>query len=410
MKIAVLKETAAYERRCAIAPDAVKKYVTLGAEVVVQSGAGEGAAISDDALREAGASIRGEAALTCEGADIVLCVQPPNDDTLAVIPPAALLIGMFDPLAPQTDITRYENAGLTTFTMELLPRISRAQSMDVLSSQSNIAGYRAVIDAVHAFGKVVPMMMTAAGTVPPAKVLVLGAGVAGLQAIATAKRLGAVVSAFDVRPTVKEQVESLGAKFIEVEGSESGEGSGGYAKELSEEDKRKQAELIHETLKSQDMCITTALIPGKQAPELITDAMLQDMKPGAVIVDLAVTAGGNCRASRADEVTEVHGVQILAPSNMPSRAGADATPLYARNLYNFISALMVNADKQFEVNWEDQLISGTLLTKDGQLVHEAVRQHRNPDATPAPVTEDETEEKAVAEPGGQAVAAETGSA
>lgn len=392
MKIAVIKETAAHERRCAITPEAVKKYVALGAQVVVQSGAGEGSAISDDALREAGATIKAEAALTCEGADIVLCVQPPHDDTLAAIPQSALLIGMLAPLDPQTDIARYQKNNLSTFAMELLPRISRAQSMDVLSSQSNLAGYRAVIDAVHAFGKVVPMMMTAAGTVPPAKVLVLGAGVAGLQAIATAKRLGAVVSAFDVRPSVKEQVESLGAKFIAVEDTESGEGSGGYAKEMSEDYKRRQSELIHETLKSQDMCITTALIPGKEAPELITDAMLLDMKPGAVIVDLAVTAGGNCRASKADELVEAHGVRILAPANMPSRSAVDATPLYARNLYNFISALMVNKEKQFEVNWEDQLITGTLLTKDGQLVHETVRQHRNPDANPAPAAEDKPEE------------------
>lgn len=374
MKIAVLKETAAHERRAAIAPDAVKKYVALGATVTVQSGAGDASNLSDELLKAAGAEIAADAAATCKGADIVLCVQAPANDVLDAIPATALLIGMLAPLDKSTDLQRYQDKKLATFTLELLPRISRAQSMDVLSSQSNLAGYRAVIDAVYEFGKVVPMMMTAAGTVPPAKVLVLGAGVAGLQAIATAKRLGAVVSAFDVRPAVKEQVQSLGAKFIEVPVEESGEATGGYAKEMSEDYKRKQSELIHETLKTQDICITTALIPGKEAPELITEAMLKDMKPGAIIVDLAVTAGGNCRAAAPDEIVEKHGVFIMGHSNVPSRAAVDATPLYARNLYNFISALMVDTEnKSLSVKWDDELIKGTLLTKDGELVHEMVK-------------------------------------
>lgn len=377
MKIAVLKETADHERRAAIAPDAVKKFVALGAEIIVESGAGTESAISDEALKASGATIAANARTACESADIVLCVQPPSDEILSYIPASALLIGMLAPLDQATNLTRYQDKQLTAFSMELLPRISRAQSMDVLSSQSNLAGYRAVIDAVHAFGKVIPMMMTAAGTVPPAKVLILGAGVAGLQAIATAKRLGAVVSAFDVRPAVKEQVQSLGAKFVEVPAEESGEASGGYAKEMSEDYKRKQSELIHETLKTQDICISTALIPGKQAPELITEAMLKDMKTGAVIVDLAVAAGGNCRASELDKVVTRHGVHIMGYSNMPSRAAVDATPLYARNLFNFVSALMVDKEtKGLNVNWDDELIKGTLLTKGGEIVHEMVKQTR----------------------------------
>lgn len=375
MKIAVLKETAAFESRVAITPDAVKKYIALGAAVQVQAGAGELSSITDDAFKAAGAIIAPDAASMCSAADVVLCVQAPDDATLKSIPDSALLIGMFAPYEAATDVSRFK---MTTFAMELLPRISRAQSMDVLSSQSNLAGYRAVIDAVAQFGKVIPMMMTAAGTVPPAKVLVLGAGVAGLQAIATAKRLGAVVSAFDVRPAVKEQVMSLGAKFVEVPAEESGDAAGGYAKEMSDDYKRKQSELIHETLKTQDICISTALIPGKPAPELITEAMLRDMKSGSVIVDLAVTAGGNCKSAVMDKVVEKHGVHIMGHSNMPSRAAVDATPLYARNLYNFISTLMFDKEKKFAVNWDDELIAGTLFTKGGELVHAGVKAARQP--------------------------------
>ncbi len=375
MKIAVLKESAAFESRVAITPDAVKKYMALGASVQVQSGAGVASMISDEAYQVAGAIIAPDAASMCAAADVVLCVQTPDDATLKTIPDSALLIGMLAPYEPSTDLSRFK---MTTFAMELLPRISRAQSMDVLSSQSNLAGYRAVIDAVAQFGKVIPMMMTAAGTVPPAKVLVLGAGVAGLQAIATAKRLGAVVSAFDVRPAVKEQVMSLGAKFVEVPAEESGDAAGGYAKEMSDDYKRKQSELIHETLKSQDICIATALIPGKQAPELITQDMLRDMKAGSVIVDLAVTAGGNCKSAVMDQVVEKYGVHIMGHSNMPSRAAVDATPLYARNLYNFISTLMLDKEKKLAVNWDDELIAGTLFTKDGELKHVGVKAARTP--------------------------------
>ncbi len=375
MKIAILKEMHPKEQRVAISPDAVKKFTALGADVVIEAGAGLGSAIADSSFQDAGASIAKDAAAACDNADVVLCVQAPTDDQLALIPAGALLVGSLAPLDVTTDLSRYNDKKLTTFSMELLPRISRAQSMDVLSSQSNLAGYRAVIDAVAQFGKVIPMMMTAAGTVPPAKVLVLGAGVAGLQAIATAKRLGAIVSAFDVRPAVKEQVQSLGAKFVEVPAEEAdGETAGGYAKEMSEDYKRKQSELIHETLKSQDICISTALIPGKPAPELITEVMLKDMKDGSVIVDLAVASGGNCKSSKLDSIVTKHGVQIIGYSNMPSRAAVDASPLYARNLYNFVSTLMFTKEKTFLVNWEDELITGTLLTKDGATVHPMVSQ------------------------------------
>lgn len=375
MRLSILKEQAPHEKRCAISPDAVKKYVKLGATVVVEKDAGKESGILDDALKEAGAEIVSTADAALQDADILLCVQAPDGKTLARLPEKTMLIGMLEPLLASTDLERFNNTNRTTFALELLPRISRAQSMDVLSSQSNLSGYRAVIDAVAEMGKATPMMMTAAGTVPPAKILILGAGVAGLQAIATAKRLGAVVSAFDVRPEVKEQVESLGAKFVEVEGSESGEG--GYAKEMSEDYKKKQSALIHETLKSQDVCITTALIPGKEAPELITNDMLKDMKAGSIIVDMAVTAGGNCKKSRADEAVDAYGVTILSYSNIPSRVAADASPLYARNLYNFIADLMVDKEtKELSVKWEDELIQGTLLTKDGEIQHPLVSKIR----------------------------------
>lgn len=372
MKIAVAKETTALESRCALAPAEVKKLVALGAEVRIEQGAGKGSSISDDQFKTAGATISASAKEAYAGADIVLSVNMPDAAQIAVIPAGAHLIGMLSPLDKSTDFTPILNQKIHAYAMELLPRISRAQSMDILSSQSNLAGYRAVIEAVSVSSKVVPMMMTAAGTVPPAKALVLGAGVAGLQAIATAKRLGAVVSAFDVRPVVKEQVQSLGAKFVEVP-AEGGETAGGYAKEMSEEYKKKQAQLIHDTLKTHDIVISTALIPGKPAPELITESMVQDMKQGSVIVDLATASGGNCKLSKKDEIVTAYGVTLIGHSNLPSRAASDATPLFARNLYNFISTLMVNKEKQFAVNWDDELIKGTLVAKDGQLVHPMVK-------------------------------------
>lgn len=373
MKIAVAKETHLLESRCALAPMEVKKLVALGASITVETGAGLGSSISDAQFEAAGATISQSYKEAYENADIVLSVNMPSIEQIAAIPESGHLIGMLSPLDKETDFAAILNQKIHAYAMELLPRISRAQSMDILSSQSNLAGYRAVIEAVSITSKVVPMMMTAAGTVPPAKALVLGAGVAGLQAIATAKRLGAMVSAFDVRPAVKEQVMSLGAKFIEVQAEEGAETSGGYAKEMSEEYKKKQAQLIHDTLKTHDIVISTALIPGKPAPELITEAMVKDMKSGSVIVDLAAASGGNCKLSKRDEIIVAHGVTLVGYTNLPSRTASDATPLFARNLFNFISTLMVNKEKQFSVNWDDELIKGTLIAKDGQLVHPMVK-------------------------------------
>lgn len=368
MKIAILRERKEGELRVAATPDAVKKYTSLGAKVYVESGAGFGSSIADKDYMDAGATVA-DLEKCAAGANIVLKVRPPESDEIAAIPEGSMLVGMLEPYTAQSYFNVYALKKLSTIALELLPRISRAQSMDVLSSQSNLAGYRAVIDAVATFGKAVPMMMTAAGTVAPAKVLVLGAGVAGLQAIATAKRLGAVVSAFDVRPAVKEQVESLGAKFIEVPAAESGETSGGYAKEMSDEYKQKQSQLIHETLKKQDVVISTALIPGRPAPVLITEDMVKDMKPGSVIVDLAVASGGNCPLSELDKVVDKHGVVLIGYSNMPARVAVDASQLYARNLYNFISTLVIGKEGKLDVKWDDELVTGTLLTRDGSIVH-----------------------------------------
>jgi NAD(P) transhydrogenase subunit alpha len=370
MKIAVAKETSPLEARVAASPDAVKKFVSLGAEVVIETGAGTASGISDDMFSTSGAKIVPNAGAAFNGADIILCVEHPSESQVSLMPQGAVLVGMLSPLDKGTNFSALNQRSIHAYAMELLPRISRAQSMDVLSSQSNLAGYRAVIEAVAVTSKVVPMMMTAAGTIPPAKVLVLGAGVAGLQAIATAKRLGAVVSAFDVRAAVKEQVQSLGAKFVEVKADEAGEAAGGYAKEMSDDYKRRQAEALADTIKSQDIIISTALIPGRPAPELITEAMVKSMKPGSVIVDLAAASGGNCKLTKADQQISTHGVTILGHTNLPSRAASDASPLYARNLFNFVSTLMFDkTTKAFSIQADDELIKGTLVTKGGTTVH-----------------------------------------
>ncbi|MGE0755299.1 MAG: Re/Si-specific NAD(P)(+) transhydrogenase subunit alpha [Alphaproteobacteria bacterium] len=365
VKIAVLNEQANGEPRVALTPEMAKKYIALGITIAVQEGAGNGSMIPDAAFTAAGADIEKNPA---ENADILLTVRAPAADMLNLVKESAILIGMLDPVGQPGNITIYNHKRLSAFSLEWLPRISRAQSMDVLSSQSNLAGYRAVIEAVAAMQKVTPMMMTAAGTIVPAKVLVLGAGVAGLQAIATAKRLGAVVSAFDVRPAVKEQVESLGAKFIEVPAEESGEATGGYAREMSEDYKRKQGQLIHETAKKQDIIISTALIPGKPAPELITEAMVKDMPEGSVIVDLAAVSGGNCKLTELDKVVTKHGVTLIGYSNLPGHCAVDASKLYARNLFNFVSTLLLGKDG-LEVKWEDELVQGTLICRDGNTTH-----------------------------------------
>lgn len=368
--LSVLTETAAGEKRVALSPDTVKKYAQLGLEVRVQSGAGLASGIVDDEFAKAGAKVLASPAECLRGANIVLTVTPPSDALLQSLPAQMILVGAFSAYQNRALIDFCAQKNISAFAMELMPRISRAQSMDVLSSQANLAGYRAVIEGVAALGKATPMMMTAAGTVPPAKVLVVGAGVAGLQAIATAKRLGCAVQAFDVRPAVKEQVESLGAKFVEVKSDEttSAETAGGYAKEMSEEYKAKQGVLLHETAKKMDIIITTALIPGKPAPVLITEAMVRDMKPGSVIIDLAAASGGNCPLSKPDVAVDANGVKILGFTNLPSRVAADATPLYARNLYNFV-ATFFNKEKQLALNLEDELIKGTLLTHNGVVMH-----------------------------------------
>lgn len=373
MKIAVAKETSPGESRVAASPDSVKKFRALGIEVAIERGAGLGASISDTAFAEAGAQLTDSAEAAFKDADIVLSVEMPSREVIAHIPQGAVLVGMMDPLNKLTDWSPLTARNIHAYAMELLPRISRAQSMDVLSSQSNLAGYRAVIEAVSATAKTIPMMMTAAGTIAPAKALVLGAGVAGLQAIATAKRLGAVVHAFDVRAAVKEQVESLGAKFVEVEGADAAT-SGGYAKEMDEDYKKRQEQAIADTIKNMDLVISTALIPGKPAPRLITAAMVESMKPGSVIVDLAAGSGGNCALSKKDQVVTAHGVTIIGYTNMPSRAASDASPLYARNLFTFVSTLMFDKEtKRLNVLSDDELIKGTLVTKGGAIVHPALQ-------------------------------------
>ena len=369
MKIAIPKERKPGEQRVAATPDTVRKYIASGNIVTVESGAGLGSSITDADYTAAGATIAPGLAETTRDAGLILKVNAPEKEELMLLPEGALLVGTLDPYTKSDSIPAFNLKKISAFALELLPRISRAQSMDILSSQSNLAGYRAVIDAAATFGKVIPMMMTAAGTVAPAKCLVLGAGVAGLQAIATARRLGAVVSAFDVRPIAKEQVESLGAKFIEVPAVESGEVTGGYAREMSEDYKQKQSQLIADTIKKQDMVITTALIPGKPAPILITEDMVKSMKPGSVIVDLAAANGGNCPLTKLDQITTAHGVTLIGYSNMPARAATDASALYARNIHNFVTTLLLSKGGAADVKWDDELITGTLLTKDGITVH-----------------------------------------
>ncbi len=371
MKVAIPKERRAFERRVAASPDTVKKLAGLGAEVVVEAGAGADANLNDAKFIEAGAHIAESEAAALENADVVFKVQPPlgeEPDEVSLMKDAALLIGLLAPTAEPGLVAAYAARGLTAVALELLPRISRAQSMDALSSQSNLAGYKAVLDAAVEYGRAMPMMMTAAGTIAPARVLILGAGVAGLQAIATARRLGAIVAAFDVRAAVKEQVESLGARFIEVPVlDETAASEDGYARDMGEDYRRRQAEIIHQTLATTDIAICTALIPGLPAPRLITEAMIADMRPGSVIVDLAVTMGGNCAASEPGEIVEVSGVKVIAHRNVPSRVAGDASALYARNLFNFLAPLIQDGD--LKLDWDDEILAATVLTRGGAVVH-----------------------------------------
>ncbi len=367
--LAVLKETAPGEKRVAATPETVKKYIAKGLTVAVERGAGEAASYADDLYVAAGATIAQSATDAIRAADVVLTVQAPK--TLPGAKPNAILVGLMNPYQNKDALQSYAGANITAMAMELVPRITRAQAMDVLSSQSNLAGYKAVLDATIFFTRAFPMMMTAAGTIPPARVFIMGAGVAGLQAIATAKRLGAVVSATDVRPASKEQVESLGATFVMVDSEEmrNAETSGGYAKEMSEDFKRKQAQLVAETITKQDIVITTALIPGKQAPVLITDDMVKSMKAGSVIVDLAVEQGGNCTLSQLDEVVVTpNGVTIVGFRNVAGRLATDASSLYGRNLMNLVM-LLVNKDGALDVNMDDDIIKGITLTKDSAVIH-----------------------------------------
>jgi NAD(P) transhydrogenase subunit alpha len=371
MKIAILKETAAGETRCAAIPETVKKFSALGAAVAVERGAGEAALIADQDFDAAGAEL-GSRAEVLEGAGAILCVLGPDPGELGGAGKGALLIGVLDPLGRREAVEGYARAGLDALAMEWMPRISRAQSMDVLSSQSNLAGYKAVIEAADAFGRAFPMMMTAAGTISPAKVFVMGVGVAGLQAIATARRLGAQVSATDVRSATREQILSLGAKpvFVENVAGIEGEGAGGYATEMSSEYQKAQAELVSSHIARQDIVITTALIPGKPAPRLISDAQLATMRAGSVVVDLAAEAGGNVEGCVAGETVRRHDVTIIGAGNLARSLPADASALYARNVYNFLSAFWDKEAGKAVLPDDDELVKGTRLTLGGKVVHE----------------------------------------
>jgi NAD(P) transhydrogenase subunit alpha len=368
MKVAVTTETDPGEPRVAATPETVKKLIGLGAEVAVEPGAGVKSGVLDAEYAAAGAKVASDAA---SGADIVLKVRRPSASELAGYKKGAVVVAIMDPYGNEAALKQMADAGVVAFAMELMPRITRAQSMDVLSSQANLAGYRAVIDAAEEYGRALPMMMTAAGTVPAAKVFIMGVGVAGLQAIATARRLGAIVTATDVRPATKEQVESLGAKFLAVEDEEfkNAQTAGGYAKEMSKEYLAKQAALVAEHIKKQDIVITTALIPGRPAPKLVSKEMVASMRPGSVLVDLAVERGGNVEGAKPGEVTQVGPAKIVGYLNVPGRLAASASALYAKNLLTFLETLIDKKEKKLAINWDDELVKGTVLTRDGAIVH-----------------------------------------
>jgi NAD(P) transhydrogenase subunit alpha len=381
MKIAVPKEHRPDELRVAASPDTVKRLAGRGLDVLVEAGAGAGARFADASFAEAGAKLVDDAGALYRDADVVLKVRRPLSagegelDEMALLRSGQVLIGMLNPYQHRDQVAAYAKAGVIGFALELLPRTTRAQAMDVLSSQANLAGYRAVIDGLAEFDRVMPMLMTAAGTVPPAKVFIIGAGVAGLQAIATARRLGAVVSATDIRPAAKGEIESLGAKFVGVV-KEDAATAGGYAKELSEEDRKQQAEMVAQHLKSQDFVITTAQIPGRPAPRLVTRAMVESMRPGSVLVDLAVESGGNVEGSEVGKVVDIGGVKIVGHANMPARLAPATSGLYARNLLNFLDLLIAKETNQLTINADDELVRGTLITKDGKVVHPALLQNQ----------------------------------
>ena len=367
MQISVLKEKNKNETRVASTPDVIKILTNFGAEVFIEKGAGNLSGYEDDVYELNGAKIVDRS--QCLNADINLCVRMPSQNDISLMKKNSILVGILNPYDNKNYFNELNNNNITSCCMELIPRISRAQSMDVLSSQANLAGYKSVIDAAEKFSKAFPMMMTAAGRVNPAKVMILGVGVAGLQAIATAKRLGAVVSATDVRSATKEQVESLGGKFIMIEDDEieEAETSGGYAKEMSESFKKKQSALISETVAKQDIIICTALIPGKSAPILITEKMVNSMSKGSVIVDLAVESGGNCPLSKIDEIVDHNGIKIIGYSNVPGKVAKDASSLYAKNIANFLSLIINKDEKKISIDWKDEIINSVILTHNGQL-------------------------------------------
>ncbi len=375
MKLAILKERRDGETRVAATAETVKKLKGLGLEVTVETGAGALARVSDADYLAAGATIAPDMASALAGADIVLKVRGPEADEIAAMKKGAVLAALLSPYTEKDTAAKLAAQGVVAFAMEFIPRISRAQSMDVLSSQANLAGYKAVLDAAATFGRAMPMMMTAAGTIAPARVFIMGVGVAGLQAIATARRLGAIVSATDVRPATKEQVESLGATFVAVIDDEfkQAETAAGYAKPMSAEYQAKQAALVAEHIKKQDIVITTALIPGRKAPVLVTAEMIATMKPGSVIVDLAAEQGGNTPLTKPNEVYETGGVTIMGHTNLPARLAVDTSSLYARNLFNFVALIVDKKTGAMNLNWEDEIVKGAGLTRDGEIVHPSLK-------------------------------------
>lgn len=383
MKIAILKERRPHETRVAATPETVKKLKALGAEeIVIEAGAGTAAAYTDDAYAEAGATIAPDAASAVAAADIVFKIQRPmsaaeGTDEISLLRTGQTLMSPLGALNNKELVAALASRGVTSFALELIPRITRAQSMDILSSQANLAGYKAVLAAANNFGRIFPQMMTPGGTLAPARAFIMGVGVAGLQAIATVRRLGAIVTATDVRPATKEQVQSLGAKFVAVEDEEfkAAETSGGYAKEMSEAYRTKQAALVAEHIAKQDIVITTALIPGRKAPVLVSEDMVKTMKPGSVIVDMAVEQGGNCPLSEFGKIVEKYGVKIVGPSNLPAELATDASALFSRNLLNFITPMVDKETKALKIDLDDDVVKGTLVTRDGQIVHPSLSQN-----------------------------------
>ena len=380
MKISIPKENRDGETRIAASPEVVKKFTGMGFEVTIESGAGLNSGFTDKIFEDVGANIASDTKATLKDADIIFKIQrlmtsKDKIDEISMCKKNAMVISHMSALSSKTDIEEYAKASITTFAMDLMPRISRAQSMDVLSSQSNLSGYQAVIKGANNFNSAFPMMMTAAGTVAPAKVFIMGVGVAGLQAIATAKRMGAIVTAYDVRAATKEQVESLGGKFLIVdeEAMKEAETSGGYAKEMTEEYKKKEQEVIKNHIKDQDIVITTALIPGRPAPKLVTKEMVNSMRTGSVVVDLAVETGGNCELAKRNEVVDADGVKIVGYDNLPGELPKDASTLFAKNLLNFLSPHVNKESKSLELDWEDETVKNTLVTKDGSVVNEIVK-------------------------------------